>query len=142
VRRVSFCDERAHRKAIKNHVDACPFPPPRGAFLPDVTLLAIFPRLRPHTLDSNSRTESRRRFGRVSRVPDPGALVKYRAHVRDETSRRKNLWLIAQCEKRLKEKNGLKGALTGKSEAPPVKSRAFTGAIAPITTFGRFRLDR
>lgn len=71
--------------------------------------------------------------------------MKYRAHVRDEASRRKNLWLIAQCEKKAKKGEKKKmdaGALTGKSDAPPVKSRAFTGAIAPITTFGRFRLDR
>ena len=40
-----------------------------------------------------------------------------------------------------KRKKWTRRALTGKSDAPPVKSRAFTGAIAPVTAFGRFRLD-
>ena len=115
-----------------------PFPATAGAFLPDVTLRTdFFETASPYArfkLAHRIVSKIRSRFS----SPRPGRAREISCS-RFASKRREETFLAGRAVG--KRKKWTRRALTGKSDAPPVKSRAFTGAIAPVTTFGRFRLD-
>ena len=115
-----------------------PFPATAGAFLPDVTLRTdFFETASPYArfkLAHRIASKIRSRFS----SPRPGRAREISCS-RFASKRREETFLAGRAVGKRKKWTGR--ALTGKSDAPPVKSRAFTGAIAPVTAFGRFRLD-
>ena len=115
-----------------------PFPATAGAFLPDVTLRTdFFETASPYArfkLGHRIVSKIRSRFS----SPRPGRAREISCS-RFASKRREETFLAGRAVG--KRKKWTRRALTGKSDAPPVKSRAFTGAIAPVTAFGRFRLD-
>jgi hypothetical protein len=115
-----------------------PFPATAGAFVPDVTLRTDFFE----TASPYARFKLAHRIASKIRSPfsspRPGRAREISCS-RFASKRREETFLAGRAVG--KRKKWTRRALTGKSDAPPVKSRAFTGAIAPVTAFGRFRLD-